>query len=278
MSETITDPVWSHYRVAAGAPQGRGRTQVRLLGGFEFHHDGHRVQLGASAERPDARLALRGAPVGGGRVAAVLWPDASATRAAANLRSVLWRMPPGTDASVVSTRDQLRLADDVTVDLHAADDLALRVLDGDMAPVDADNLGVAVRQLLFQDLLPEHTEDAWLLEERERFRQLRLHALEALCRMLSAKGLGGLAIEVGLAALHADPYRESAHRALIDVHLAEGNRREAARQFEECRRLLHDELGISPSDALTQLIHETCLSMDDRLFRSLAEYSQGDVR
>ncbi|MCE7000792.1 transcriptional regulator [Saccharothrix sp. S26] len=272
MSETITEHVWSHYPATPSSPQRCARTQVRLLGGFEFHHDGHRVQLGASAERLVALLALRGAPVSRARVAAVLWPDASATRAAANLRSVLWRMPPGGDSSVVSSRDQLRLSDGVSVDLHAADDLALRVLDGDMALVDTDNIGVAVRQLLFKDLLPEHTEDAWLWEERERFRQLRLHALEVLCRMLSAKGLGGLAIEVGLAALHADPYRESAHRALIDVHLAEGNRREAARQFEECRRLLHDELGISPSDLLTQRIHQTCLSMDDRLFRSLPEY------
>ena len=80
------------------------------------------------------------------------------------------------------------------------------------------------------DLLPDWNED-WVLIERERFRQARLHALEALCDRFSEAGRMMPAIQAGLAAVTADPFRESAHRALIRTHLREGNRSEALRQY-----------------------------------------------
>jgi DNA-binding SARP family transcriptional activator len=52
----------------------------------------------------------------------------------------------------------------------------------------------------------------------------------------------------------AEPLRESAHRALIRVHLADGNAGEAIRQYRLCRRLLHERLGIEPTDRTKELI------------------------
>ncbi len=51
--------------------------------------------------------------------------------------------------------------------------------------------------------------------------------------------------------------RESAYGALIRAHLAEGNRAEAAHQLEVYRRLLADELGLSPSVQLMSLVLAT---------------------
>ena len=48
--------------------------------------------------------------------------------------------------------------------------------------------------------------------------------------------------------------RESAHRLLIQVHLAEGNRAEAGRQYEIYRNLLATELGIEPSASIKHLL------------------------
>jgi len=81
-----------------------------------------------------------------------------------------------------------------------------------------------------------------------------LHALENLARRLSAVGRHSDAIQAALAAIRLEPLRESAHRTLIEVHLAEGNRSEAHRQFQRCRRLLRDELGVEPSDSMRLLI------------------------
>ena len=93
-----------------------------------------------------------------------------------------------------------------------------------------------------------------MLVERERFHQLRLHALEASCDRLITAGRCGEAIDAGLAVVAAEPLRESAHRALIRAHLAEGNQGEAHRQYQLCCEILRDELGVEPSNTLRALL------------------------
>jgi DNA-binding SARP family transcriptional activator len=75
-----------------------------------------------------------------------------------------------------------------------------------------------------------------------------------MCARLTSTGRFGEAIDAGLAAVHGEPLRESAHYILIKAHLAAGNRCEAARQYERCRRLLLDELGLEPAPALRRLL------------------------
>ena len=106
---------------------------------------------------------------------------------------------------------------------------------------------------LHGDLLPDWDED-WIVLDRERFRQLRLHALEAECERLSSAGRFGEALEAGLAALDAEPLRDSARRAVVQVHLREGNVVEALRAYYAYERLLAAELGIMPSLAMRRLL------------------------
>src|SRR5439155_9485234 len=101
--------------------------------------------------------------------------------------------------------------------------------------------------------LPDWYDD-WLLFERERFRQVSLHALEVLADQLVRAGELSRALEAALSAVRSEPLRESAHRAVIRVHLAEGNRAEAIRHYELCRRLLRERLGVRPSPMLAELI------------------------
>ena len=75
-----------------------------------------------------------------------------------------------------------------------------------------------------------------------------------MANRLTALHRHGEAVVAGLAAVHAEPLRESAHRALIVAHLAAGNRNEAARQYDRCRRVLADELALRPSADLRRLI------------------------
>jgi DNA-binding SARP family transcriptional activator len=109
-----------------------------------------------------------------------------------------------------------------------------------------------LRTLLADDLLVGWYDD-WVLLERERLRQLRLHALEVLSGQLLAAGNGPAAVEAALAAVAVEPLRESAHRAVIRAHLAEGNRAEALRQRDQLRHLLRLELGVKPSRLVTDL-------------------------
>ena len=205
--------------------------------------------MSRSGQRLLALLALQARPLERLWVAGTLWLDATEERAGASLRSALWRLPQPDGAAVVeATTTHLRLARDLTVDVQ---ELVARAEDLESRAVHQDrSLNLSA---LSRDLLPDWYED-WVVLERERFHQLRLHALEALCARLTEAGRFGAAVQAGLAAVAGEPLRESAHRTLIQAHLSEGNPGEAVRQYHLYRRLLAGELALEPSAAIRGLV------------------------
>jgi DNA-binding SARP family transcriptional activator len=237
-------------------------TRLTLLNRFEIACDGAAVALPSGAQRLVAFLALQRRPALRGFVAGSLWPETSERRAHANLRSTLWRVQRSTGDLLDVRASQLSVDRRVIVDLDEAEVLAKGLLERSLG--DPDDLPP---HCLTVDVLPDWYDD-WALLERERFRQLRLRALEALCDRLTTKGRFGDALELGLAALAGEPLRESAHRALIRIHLAEGNAGEALRQYELCRTLLAEKLGVEPSEHLESLLDGVTVrrrSGDDRV-------------
>ena len=228
---------------------------VRLVDGFALSCDGRPIRLPISAQRLVAFLALVDRPIPRPRVAGTLWPDTTDGRAMGNLRSVLWRLRRTGDGVISDTDGLLALAARVAVDVHDLVGLARRVLDG-RVPV-PDSLAALAHS---GSLLPDWSDD-WVLAERERFRQLRLHALETACGRLVRAGDFGQAVEVCLAAVADEPLRESAQRELINLYLAEGNRIDAVRQYEAFRLLIGEELGIEPSRETRALVESFATSV-----------------
>jgi DNA-binding SARP family transcriptional activator len=138
----------------------------------------------------------------------------------------------------------------VAVDLREGEALAHKVLD---PALDLDDVAAVDEDVLSADLLPDWTED-WVLMERVRYHQLRLRALETLCRRLTEKGRFGQAVQAGLAAVAGEPLRESARLALIEAHLGEHNVAAALREYEVFRQLLRRELGLQPSQNMQTLV------------------------
>jgi len=223
--------------------------RVNLLEGFRLERDGGVVAVQLHLQRVLAFLALRG---GRARtsVAGTLWSDVPERHALASLRTSLWRLSRICPRSIVATDHMVRLSERVEVDVAAFVATARRVANGTIVPsvalVDAD--------LLSKELLPGRYED-WVLNERERLRQVGLHALETLACRLLRDGQYDAALETALRAVAADPLRESAHRLVVQVHLAEGNVVEAHHQYASCTRLLQSELGVIPTFEIGQLIH-----------------------
>jgi DNA-binding SARP family transcriptional activator len=143
----------------------------------------------------------------------------------------------------------LALASHVQVDLNDLIDHARLLLQNDSCVSGED----CDPGCLDGDLLPDW-DDEWILLERERIRQLRIHALEALCHKLTLAGRAGPAVDAGLAAVAAEPLRESAQRILIATYLYQGNVSEARRQYRVYREQLWDALGIEPSETLRALV------------------------
>lgn len=221
--------------------------RLTLLGGFAIHRGKAPVALAAGTQRMVAFLALHGRPLRRAYVSGSLWPDAPESRAAANLRSALWRVQTRVRL-IAATADDLGLVEEARVDLREATAAAQRILAASSADAADEDWS-----LLSLDLLPGWYDD-WVLIERERWRQLRLRALELRCEVLALGGRFGEALEVGLEALATDPLRESAHRALVRVHLAEGNVAEARRQYRLCETLLRQELDVAPSRQMDELL------------------------
>jgi len=226
---------------------------VSLLNGFSLEIDGgeQRTQvddLPHSVQRLVAHLSLSDRP-GRAAIAGRLWPDVAEGHAQGSLRSVLWRLQKAVPGLVDLSHGGVRLSDGVAVDVHELDDWARRVMDphGDVDTV------VTPAQALQGELLPGWYDD-WVLLERERLQQLRMHALERLAEKLSAAGRFGEAVQAASAAVLAEPLRESANRVLIRVHLAEGNVCEALRQYDMFRRLLADELDVAPTRLIEELV------------------------
>jgi DNA-binding SARP family transcriptional activator len=224
-----------------------GKLRVFMQGCFAVVRGHTRICMPHSSERVVALLALRGCPLARDGVASSLWNRAPGDRRAAALRTALWRLSSSAARGLVTTRGhELVLGDDVDIDFWRTARRARDVVAGRAA--DADSADVAlIRDAA--DLLPDWYED-WVIIERERFRELRVEALERLCHQLTRRGQYGDAVQAGLAAVAAEPLRESAHQALISAHLEEGNRADAVRQYELLRELLRRDLELEPSPAL----------------------------
>ena len=98
--------------------------------------------------------------------------------------------------------------------------------------------------------------DEWVLGQRELLRQRALRML----RLLAAHR-AGQADHDGAAAylqrlLGIEPWLEEAHRALMAALAAGGRRAAALRQYETCRRLLAEELGVAPLPETARLYDE----------------------
>jgi DNA-binding SARP family transcriptional activator len=229
------------------APQAAGLT---LMGEFELLVRGCQLRVPRSAERVLTYLALAGRPVARTRLTGVLWEEGSGQDAAKSLRSTLWRIRRAGADLVLARDDRLRLCPDVAVDVADLTVLAKRLIH----QPDAEALTRLPLLVECAELLPDW-DDEWVVADRERYRLLRLEALERAASALVERSHFGDALVAALAAAQADPLRESARRLVVQVRIAQGNAAEAIRSYREYQALLRREFDLEPSRLMDQLIH-----------------------
>jgi DNA-binding SARP family transcriptional activator/Flp pilus assembly protein TadD len=189
------------------------------------------------------------------RLASMLWTDQAADDARRNLRQELHRLQ-STPAGewIVAAGDDLDLRAGALVDVRCFReaiargeiDVALDLWRGPLLD------GV--------DLKGASGFDEWVGSEREALARLRHAALERQCDRRDAAGDAAGAIAIARTLVAADPLQEAQHRRLMRLLLAAGDRAGAIAQFERCRAILRDELGLAPmpeTAALAQRIRES---------------------
>jgi predicted ATPase/DNA-binding SARP family transcriptional activator len=95
--------------------------------------------------------------------------------------------------------------------------------------------------------------DEWLVLKRERMHRLAIDALHHLTRYHEWRGELDEAREYGRRQVTLEPWREEAHRQLMRLLAHSGQRSAALNQYEICRRILAEELGVEPSAETNQL-------------------------
>jgi DNA-binding SARP family transcriptional activator len=224
-------------------------TRLTLLGGFGLQIGDGTASLAPGPQRLLALLGLHQTPLHRGYVAGLLWGESTEARAYGSLRSTLWKMRETGPRIVEARGDSLELSPRVDVDVRRVTSLARDLVEGRF-----DGAAAALAEPRFSsELLPGWFDD-WVLVERERHRLLSLHALESLCEHLTATGQYGGAVLAGLAAVDREPLRESAHRALMRVHIAEGNAGEAIRRYRRYEEIADRDLGVEPSAMMRALL------------------------
>jgi DNA-binding SARP family transcriptional activator len=226
---------------------------LHLFGGPYVTIAGARLEVPEGSKRLLVFVTLHRRPVERRLAAGVLWPSCDDIRAAGNLRSALWRLRVAGIRILSATKTSLSLRDGTIIDIDPVLEWAQRLVNGKARPTDLDLLPWGADAF---DILPGWYDD-WALMERERVRQRTLRAVEALSRELARIGRIGAAIEAAIMAVGADPLRESAQRALIEAHIADGNLIEASRRLDAYQDLLQRELGVDADRELRALIRRS---------------------
>lgn len=183
-------------------------------------------------------------------LAETLWPESSSEKALFNLRQLLVELRKALGSAshflLSPTPHSLLLAQEgIWVDTEAFRAWATA------SQPSAQEGAVALYE---GPLLPEY-HDNWVVEEREALSQVYLALLETLAQQASAAQAHTTAVGWLRRLIQADPYRESAHRALLEVLAQAGDRAALQQVYQALRRKLKDELNLEPAPETTQLYH-----------------------
>ncbi|MEA2634759.1 MAG: family transcriptional regulator, regulator of embCAB operon [Chloroflexota bacterium] len=150
---------------------------------------------------------------------------------------------------------QFRPAPDTWIDLEAAAD-ALHQAEG---AIQGNQPQAAYGPALIATTIARRPflvgEDApWVTTRRERIRDTLVRALDCRVEALVWNGELALAQEQARAVVELEPFRESGYRRLMQVLVKRGDRAEAVRVYQDCKRRLAQELGVAPSDETESLM------------------------
>jgi DNA-binding SARP family transcriptional activator/streptogramin lyase len=233
-------------------------------------------------------VAEQGRPVPRDELAEALWGetppptwDKALTGLVSKLRSLL--TVQGIDGATALTGAfgcyRLELPEgswvDVVAAAHAVHEAETALAAGDLE--NARNTATLAVSLLRQPFLPGE-DAAWVEEKRRELSDGRERALDALADACLRSGDAAEAVRWAEQTIALAPFRETGYRRLMEAHAAAGNRAEALRVYERCRRLLAEELGAYPSpetESIYRSLLERCARDGSETAMSMLEAREG---
>ena len=215
--------------------QGANTARLRLLGvPALLRRDGGVHFLERLEAALLARLLLDG-PASRAEMAALLWPEVDTSRARGNLRQRLRRLKTAAGFDPLIDADPLAVRTDLSHDLG----------DHDATPAASSSAGGEL--LAGLDYSDARRLQDWVIGARERVGAARRSGIERRADQLEAAGELVAALRLGHRLLEIDPLDEAAHRRVMRLHHARGDRAAALQAFHHCRDVLSRELGAAPN-------------------------------
>ncbi|MCB8983632.1 MAG: hypothetical protein H6659_07395 [Ardenticatenaceae bacterium] len=199
------------------------------------------------------------------KLAELLWQDSSAAQSRKYLRQTLWQLQSILDQFPCC--QNLLTADSDWIQINPAVPywLDTQMFDhayGQATGVDGAALETGTAQalmnavMLYQGDLLENWYQDWCLFERERLQNeliTMLHKLMVYCECTQQYEAG---VIYGMQMLQFDQAREQTHRRLMRLYFLAGDRTRALRQFERCKLVLRQELGVEPAQKTLELVQQ----------------------
>lgn len=256
--------------VAANEPQ----LCLRFLDGYDVRLNGVPVHLETAKTRALlVYLLLTPAPQSRHRLMGLLWGDMPEASARRNLRRALWNLRhqivlPGFASPIIADREMVSFNRafphwlDVEIFSSACDTLE-RLTSSSARPLPTDELDTLRRAVELHSegfLASFYVGDApafeeWALARREELRMRALTAFHRLVELYAARGEDETALSCARRLLALEPWDEAAHRWVMRLLARSGQREAALTQYETCRRLLAEGLGVEPGRE-TKLLYE----------------------
>lgn len=257
-------------------PLSTARLKIQLLGRFAVYVDGTLLKNSAIKGRK-ARTLLkliahqRNHQMVRDHVNQTLWPDLDAKSASSQLYKAIHHI----------RKAFARYADEAENWIEITDELIRLTPPGGLV-TDVQRFEQAAREGLRDqnitdlekaisiyagDFLPMDRYAEWGTLPREHYQQLYLDTLTTLAKQYEKQGNLSDAAEMLRLALEKEPALETAHRNLMKIFAQQGQSTRALRQYDLCRNVLGEELGMSPSPQTIETlddIREGRLSKNDK--------------
>ena len=209
-------------------------------------------------------LALRaGQPVPVAVLLEALWPAVDETKGRASLRNALSQLRRAVGSDCVERRLDGLVLKDAWVDAVAFTELAAEARRAAKGGDISRALTVTREaEALYLDHFRAHDADGqWVAEEREALAHRYLTLIADAADLAVEVGAMRDAVDLATRVLAIDPCSERAYRAVMHGYAGLGETQRALREYESCRAVLADELGVDPSPQ-TRALHLQLLSAD----------------
>ena len=245
--------------------------KIYLFGSLRIERDESQIALSRrKVIAMLAYLAATGQPHLRDKLATLLWPDIGQTHARAGLRRELYHLNNTIGAEylettqgsiglrVVHENGQSNEADtSVWIDVtafgqHISSGQLHEHQDGRLCPTCEDALQQAAQLYQGDFLLNFSLTDCeefseWQTLQTEHLRHEMALATEKLARSYAQQENYSSALQYARRWLAVAPMHEPAHRVLMELYALSGQQAAAIRQYQECVRILDDELKVKPS-------------------------------